>query len=227
MSGAHASPSRIHLVAASLRWSGAGRIVARTAGFNVAATAAAGLGGIVLARAVGPTVRGEYAAITAWFGIALMVGSMGQPAALCFHVARNPLRAREYVATSRAMMLFTGTVALVSGMLLAPVLAHGVAAVSLGYRIAFGTSIVAFVGASYTCSLQARDLIRWNVVRVSQPVLGLIAIGVLWRLRLLTLDKALIVLSGSMLLQLGWAYLSCRRLHPQKTVRRLGPVRQG
>ena len=120
VSGAHAAPSRIQLVAATLRWPGVGRSIARTAGFNVAATAAAGLGGIILARAVGPTVRGEYAAITAWFGIALMVGGMGQPGALCFHVARDPLRAREYVATSRAMMLATGTVVLVSGMLLGP-----------------------------------------------------------------------------------------------------------
>ena len=121
------------------------------------------------------------------------------------------MRAREYVATSRAMMLVTGGVALVAGILLAAVLAHGVAAVFIGYRIAFGTSIVAFVGASYTSSLQARDLQRWNVVRVSQPVLSVIAIGVLWRLRLLTLDIALVVLSGTMVLQLGWAYVSCRR----------------
>ena len=139
MSGAHTAPSRIQLLATSVRWPGIGRSIARTAGFNVASTAAAGLGGIILARAVGPTVRGEYAAITAWFGIALMVGGMGQPAALCFYVARDPLRAREYVATSRAMMLTTGTIALVAGILLAPLLAHGIAAVSLGYRIAFGT----------------------------------------------------------------------------------------
>lgn len=210
MSGIHAAPSRIQTVAATVRRSGAGRSIAQTAGFNVAATAAAGLGGIILARAVGPTVRGEYAAITAWFGFVLLVGGMGQPGALCFHVARDPLRAREYVATSRAIMLTTGTVVLVSGMLLAPVLAHG-AAVSLGYRIAFGTSIMAFVGGSYTFSLQARDLHRWNVARLTQPVLSLIAIGVLWRLGLLTLDKALIVLSGTMLFQLGWAYVSCRR----------------
>ena len=211
MSGAHAAPSRIQLLATSVRWPGIGRSIARTAGFNVASAAAAGLGGIILARTVGPTVRGEYAAITAWFGVALMIGGMGQPAALCFYVARDPLRAREYVATSRAMMLTTGTIALVSGILLAPLLAHGVAAVSLGYRIAFGTSIVAFVGASYTFSLQARDLSKWNVVRVSQPALSVIAFVVLWRLRLLTLDIALVVLSATMVLQLGWAYASCRR----------------
>ena len=211
MSGTHAAPGRIQLLTASLRWSTIGRSIARTAGFNVAATAAAGLGGIILARTLGPAGRGEYAAITAWFGVALMIGGMGQPAALCFYVARDPLRAREYVATSRAMMLITGTIALVSGILLAPLLAHGVAAVSLGYRIAFGTSIVAFVGASYTFSLQARDLRKWNVVRVSQPVLSVISFIALWRLRLLTLDNALVVLSATMLLQLGWAYVSCRR----------------
>jgi O-antigen/teichoic acid export membrane protein len=211
VSGAHTASGRVQFLVTTVRRPGTARSIARTAGFNVASTAAAGLGGILLARAVGPAVRGEYAAITSWFGIALMIGGMGQPAALCFYVARDPLRAREYVATSRAMMLITGTIVLAAGLLLAPVLAHGAAAVSLGYRIAFASSIVAFVGASYTFSLQARDLNRWNVVRVSQPVLSLIAIGALWRLGLLTLDNALIVLSGSMLLQLGWAYVSCRR----------------
>jgi O-antigen/teichoic acid export membrane protein len=174
-------------------------------------TVAAGVAGIVLARTLGPTVRGEYAAITAWFGIALMVGGMGQPAALCFYVARDPQRAREYVATSRAMMLTTGALTIAGGMLLAPLLAHGDAEVTVGYRIAFGASIMAYVGASYTFSLQARDLQRWNLVRVSQPVLSLIGIGVLWWLRALTLDAALTVLAATMLLQLGWAYHSCRQ----------------
>jgi O-antigen/teichoic acid export membrane protein len=188
-----------------------GRSIARTAGFNVASTVAAGLGGVILARALGPTIRGEYAAVTAWFGIAQMVGAMGQPAALCFYVAREPSHsARDYVATSRAMMLTTGVLAMTAGMLLAPVLSHGNPELTDGYRIAFGASIVAFVGASYTYALQARHLQRWNVVRVSQPVLALVATVALWRLRLFTLDTALLVLAGTLLLQLAWAYRSCQ-----------------
>jgi O-antigen/teichoic acid export membrane protein len=178
----------------------------------MASAVAAGLGGILLARTVGPTVRGEYAAITAWFGIALMVGGMGQPAALCFYVASDPLRARQYVATSRAMMLSTGAIALLAGMLLAPLLSRGNPGVANGYRIVFGASIVAFVGASYTFSLQARDLHRWNVVRVSQPVLSVLAMGLLWSLHLLTLRTALLVVAATMLLQLLWAYRCCRRV---------------
>jgi O-antigen/teichoic acid export membrane protein len=208
---AHAAPSRLHSAAASVRAPGLIHNVARTAGFNVTSAVAAGLGGIVIARTLGPALRGDYAAITAWFGVALMVGGMGQPAALCFHVARDPLNARAYVATSRGLMLVTGAVALTSGMLIAPVLGHGDPEVINGYRIALGTSILAFVGASYTFSLQARDLARWNLVRVSQPLLSVIAIAALWALRRLTLESVLVVLAATMLLQLAWAYLSCRQ----------------
>ena len=186
------------------------RSIARTAGFNLASALAAGLGGIIFARVAGPTVRGDYAAVTSWFGVALTLGGMGQPAALCFHVAKDPGHAREYVATSRAMMLVTGTLSLTAGMLLAPLLAHGDSGVARAYQIAFGASILAFVGASYTFSLQARDLRKWNVVRVSQPVMCVVAYVVLWRLRMLTLDSAMAVLALTMLVQLIWAYRACR-----------------
>ena len=76
--------------AATLRWPGTGRTVASTAAFNMALFGALGLGGVLLARTLGPTARGEYAAITAWLDVALIIGQCGQPAALCFYVARDP-----------------------------------------------------------------------------------------------------------------------------------------
>jgi O-antigen/teichoic acid export membrane protein len=187
-----------------------GRQVAGTAGYNVAAAAAAGLGGIIIARTLGPDLRGEYAAVTAWFGVTLIIGDMGQPAALCYYVAHDPANARGYVATSRAMMVATGTIALVGGILLAPHLARGHPGLTEAYRIAFSISIVAYVGASYTFSLQAVNLNWWNTVRISQPALSLAAIVALWRLRMLTLNTALVVLALTMLVQLGWAYYRCR-----------------
>ena len=90
MSGLHTAPGRFVEIATALHLPGIGRRIVRTAGFNVVSAAAAGLGGIILARELGPTVHGEYAAITAWFGVALMVGDLGQPAALCSYVARDP-----------------------------------------------------------------------------------------------------------------------------------------
>jgi O-antigen/teichoic acid export membrane protein len=206
-------PSRLEYAWAAtrkVRGSSSGRSVMRTAGFNVAATAAAGLGGVIIARTLGPTGRGDYAAVTSWFGIVLIIGGLGQPAALCFHVSRHPGQAREYVATARAMMLATGVLAMTLGILLAPVLAHGDGELADAYRIAFGASLITFVAASYTFSLQAKDIRRWNIVRLAQPLLSLAAIVVLRMLRELTLDDSMVILAGTMLAQFGWAYYACR-----------------
>jgi O-antigen/teichoic acid export membrane protein len=208
----HAELRRLRGYATAVRRPGFAHTVARTAVFNIASAVVAGAGGVLVARVLGPTIRGEYAAITSWFGVVLMIGGMGQPAALCFYVSRDPLRARDYVGTSRAMMMTTGLAALAIGLVMAPYLAHGRSAEALGYRIAFGASMVSFVGASYTFSLQARALHRWNLVRITQPVLSLIAIVIAWRLRLLTLDSAIVVLAVTTLLQLCWAYYCCRRV---------------
>jgi O-antigen/teichoic acid export membrane protein len=219
----HAAPTRLHGLTTAVRRPGSGQAIARTAGFNFASAAVAGLGGIVVARALGPTVRGEYAAIIVWLGIVQMFGGMGQPAALCFYVARDPERGSDYAATSRTMMLTTGALALAAGMLLAPLLSHGRPDMVVGYQIAFGSSIISFVAASYTFSLQARDLHRWNVVRLSQPLLGFIAVIALWLLRLLTLDTAVVAVAATNFAQLLWAYRCCRctRLAPGRTRARL------
>jgi O-antigen/teichoic acid export membrane protein len=206
-----AAQGRIRGLATGFRWQGTSGRIALTAGCNMAATGAAGLGGIVIARVLGPVVRGEYAAITAWFGVALMTGELGQLAAVCFHVSHDGARARDYIATSRVMMLVTGAVALIAGMALAPVLSHGNAGLATGYRIAFAATVVAFLGTTYIAALQARDLGAWNAVRVSQPVLSMLAIVVMWRLGLLTLDSALVALGVTMSLQLWLSYQRCRR----------------
>lgn len=191
--------------------SGVGRDVMQTAGFNMTAMLAAGLGGVILARVLGPTMRGEYAAVTAWFGVVCSIGDIGQPAALCFYVARDPCHAPDYVATSRAMMLAMGALTVTSGMLLAPLLARGNPGLALGYRIAFSMSLVALVAGSYITALQPRDLRNWNVTRASRPLLGLIAIVSLGLVRRLTLNAALVVIAVTIAMQLCWAYRSCRR----------------
>ena len=201
---------RLAELLAVLRHHNVGRLVARTASYNLASVAAAGLGGIVVARALGPELRGEYAAVTAWSGLAIMIGEMGQPAAVCFFVAHDPGHARDYVASSRALMLITGTAALACGILLAPLLSRGNAALIVAYRIAFITLIVALSRSCYIFSLQARDLRMWNTTWAIQPVLSLACFVALWRLRLLTLDSALIVTAVTLLAQFGWAYGRCR-----------------
>ena len=205
----HAASGRLRVLATRLRQPGMGRLMVQTAGFNVGANLAAAVGGVIFARAVGPAVRGEYAAVTSWFGVAFTLGEMGQPGALCYYVAQDPRQARGYVATSRTMMLATGVLTLAVGLVLAPVLAHGNPGLTIAYRFAFAGLIVALVGDSYTSALQARNLDRWNVVRLSQPALALVAMGGLYLLRALTIYTALGVVTGTLTIKLGWAYLDC------------------
>jgi O-antigen/teichoic acid export membrane protein len=185
--------------------------IARTACFNSASAAAAALSGVIVARTVGPAVRGQYAAVTSWFGVLLLAGELGQSAAVCFYVARDPRRARGYVATSRAMMMVTGSCALCAGLVVAPVLAHGSPQLAAAYRVVFCGSVIAFIGAAYTFSLQATSTRRWNLVRVSQPVLALTMIIVARLLDHLTISTAIGAMLASMTLQLGYAYYWCRR----------------
>jgi O-antigen/teichoic acid export membrane protein len=185
--------------------------IARTACFNSASAAAAALSGVIVARTVGPAVRGEYAAVTSWFGVLLLAGELGQSAAVCYYVASDPPRARGYVATSRAMMMVTGTCALLAGLVVAPVLAHGNPQLTSAYRVVFGGSVIAFIGTGYTFSLQATSTRRWNLVRVSQPALALAMIISARLLGHLTLGTAIGAMLASMAFQLCYAYCLCRR----------------
>lgn len=220
---AHRKAGGLRPLGARLGLPGIGRPVVMTAASNIAMTAAGAFGGIIIARSTGSTVRGEYSAVTSWLGIAIILGEFGQPIALCFYVARDSQRAREYLSTSRAMMVATGVVALAVGWALAPVLSRGRPELTLAYRIAFCCLLIQCVGDSYTWALMARAFHLWNRIRVAQSLVYLTALGVLWRLRLLTLDTVLISLTGSLLIQLGWSYWACRRtdLVPGRFTRQL------
>ncbi|MGH3326860.1 MAG: oligosaccharide flippase family protein [Streptomycetales bacterium] len=190
------------------------RNVATTAICNIAMAAVAALAGVIVARSAGPHVRGEYAAVMAWFGAVLVVGQLGQTAATTFFVAREPQRAPDYLATSRNMMVTSGGITLFLGCLAAPLLAHGDATLTWAFRLMFTTSLVSFVGASYTFSLQATCVPWWNLARVSQPILFVAALLTLHLTDRLGLITALGALSMTIVVQTVLAYRICgmRRL---------------
>ncbi|NEE00184.1 oligosaccharide flippase family protein [Phytoactinopolyspora halotolerans] len=188
-----------------------GRTVARTSVCNAATVGAAGLAGIVVARALGPSVRGEYAAIMAWFGVVLVIGQLGQTAATTFFVARERDRAAEYVSTSRNLMVASGVLTLGIGMVVAPLLSSGSGAATAGYRLMFATCLISFVGASYVFSLQATNLAWWNVVRMTQPVAYVTILAALHLAGQLELMTVLAVLSGTTVAQTVLAYWLCAR----------------
>lgn len=188
-----------------------GRNVATTAVANLVSTGTAGVTGIVIARTLGPAGRGEYAAIVTWFGVILVVGELGQTAATTYFVAREPRRAPAYLATARTVMLASGSVVLVLGIILAPLLAPGDSEMVRGYRLMFAACVASFIAASYIFSLQAVHIEHWNVARVAQPAGFLLAVVLLDLAGHLGLMSTLAALVGTIVAQTALAWWLCGR----------------
>lgn len=189
-----------------------GRVVARTALCNAVAALAAGVSGALIARALGPAQRGEYAAITAWLLIGFTLGDLGQTAATTFHVARRAHQRQAVLATSRLLTAVSAAVMLAVGLWLTsrPLGEHTGSGVE--YRLAVVTCCLMVLGFSCTAALQAVDLARWNVVRTVQPVAYLLVVSALWTAGRLTLGTALLALLVTVLAQTLLAYGFCRGL---------------
>jgi antigen flippase len=211
LDGAPGTATRLGVLRARLSRPGIGRSIAQTAGFSIAATVAGSLSGVLIARVTGPTMRGEYTAVTSWLGITTMLCELGQTLSLCYFVAHDPWQARAYTATSRTMMLVGGMLGTMGGLILAPVLAHGHPGLTMAYRIAFLGVFISCAADGCMFALMGSALTLWNKARISQPLVAFAAIIVLWRVRQLTLDTALVVLLGSLLVQFAWSYWGCRR----------------
>jgi len=171
-----AGPSRLRRSLRRVRRPGHARTVAATALVNVGSTVVAAAAGVVLARSLGPSDRGDYAAVMAWFGVVLIIGELGQTAATTYYVARHPENAKDYTATARVMMTITGGFTAGVGFLVAPLLAQGDADLLNAYRVVFVVCLPVFVGSSYSFALQGVSITKWNVMRISQPIayLGLV-----------------------------------------------------
>ncbi len=91
-----------------------------TIGANVLLAVSGGLTGILLARALGPTGRGELAAIVVWPGILLTLGGLGVPHTIAYFVARRPLEAGRVYANALALGVIQCVVLAVCGFFLVP-----------------------------------------------------------------------------------------------------------
>lgn len=211
-SGQEATRARVWLLFARLRARGQIRLLLATAMVNVGSTVLVALSGIVLARALGPADRGDFAAVSSWFGLVLIIGELGQTAATTYFIARQPERAQAVTATSRVMITVSGFITAGIGFLLAPVLAHGDADLALSYRLVFLACLPVFVGASYSFALQATRLAHWNWMRFAQPAAYLTAVVVLQVGGWLSLVSASAVLAGTVSAQAMLAYLMARSL---------------
>ncbi len=142
--------------------------------------------GVLAARLLGPTGRGELAAIQMWPSFIATMAMLGLPEALVYFCAREPDRAGRYLGSAVTLALVSSLPFTTAGYFLVPVLLAAqpaeVVAVSRWYFLL--VPLFALVGLPYHPLRGRQDFVRWNALRLL-PSLGWVLVLVLaWTLGL-------------------------------------------
>jgi O-antigen/teichoic acid export membrane protein len=158
--------------------------------------------GVILARTLGPSGRGELAAVVLWPTMLWTVGNLGVVDSVTFHSARRTAPQRSIVSTSLAIALVQSAVLVAIGLVLVPlVLAKQEASVVRDCMI-FLASIPTSLVTLYLASVLngTHRFVPFNVVRATVflgNAAGLVALAIASEL---TVTSAMIAYLGSQVL---------------------------
>ncbi len=196
--------------------------VAGTALSNVVVTSLGTVGGLLIARSLGASLRGEFAAVMAWTTFVSSLLVFGLPQATCYWVSREPRDASATVLTASLLAFGLGLAVAAIGFAAAPLIARS-SAVLVGLRVLFGLMPLMMLSAVWGGALQSLRIKRWNLMRAVQPVSYLaLVVGFMWR-GSLTIETAIAGLIISLVLQFVAAASFTRPLLSLRA--RLAPVR--
>ncbi|MBC7632932.1 oligosaccharide flippase family protein [Aeromicrobium sp.] len=201
------------------------RTVGRTAGYNVLITGISAVTGVLLARWLGASGRGDYAATMAYLGLALIFFEVGLGSSVVYHVSRWRAVQADYVRTAAALLVPLAALAAVVAALVG-VFLFGDSPARRGAFLVLPLSIAfCFAGAPPSFALQAINLGRWNLVRLVQPVSFLML--VIGAQLVTSLDVVLVVnlLAATFAGQTALAWWLYRRVAGDSGRRRRGYVR--
>lgn len=200
--------------------------IARTATANVLISVLGGAGGLLLARGLGPTVRGQLVIVTTWPTFVGLIAAWGLPQATCFLVSKRPNERATIVSTGVAMSLVIGSIIAVAGWVLAPLIS-GDGGVITGLRVVFVLLPVYLMPGIWQAALQALDNRAWNRSRMVQPLFYFPAVFVLYISGRLTLLTGTAVFATSIALQAlitGWMALRVAPLLGRPSISLLRPL---
>lgn len=168
--------------------------------------------GVIVARSLGAEGRGHYAAIMAWFGLALVLGELGQSGAVTYHVSRYLRWSADLVKSSQTLMSVAGLLVTTCGLLASDLLAGGDSGVAAAYRVSFLGCLLNGIGAPFVYAMQATSIRSWNVIRLVQPGAYLLFIVFTVLVGRLDLFSLALILVASTCAQMLWAWRACTRL---------------
>lgn len=185
--------------------------VAGTAGVNVLIMFVGSVGGLLLARVLGPTQRGDLVTILLWPTTIGTVVSIGITESTCYWTSRRPDNAAAYMSAAIAASLATGFVVAACSPWIASLIARdSEVARYLALLLALTPAYIA--GGVWMSALQAKRISVWNLTRSTQPLLYLVAIVFLWALKWLSLETAAAVFAISLLVQTTYSAIAADRM---------------
>ena len=197
------------------------REIATTVAANIIISAIGSLGGILLARFLGPTQRGNLAIILQWPAMVGSLASLGITQSTCYFVSKMRNISRNIVATAAMCALVTGLVVALIG----PFISFGIGRdkeVIYLLIFVFLLSPIYISGGVWQSALQSIRITTWNVARLIQPTLYLLCIMIFWTLGRLTLLEVVSSFAISLIFQTVFSFWSTR-----ETIGKRGRVQRG
>jgi O-antigen/teichoic acid export membrane protein len=192
------------------------RHVFGTAGTNLLITGIGGMGGLILARSLGPANVGRLVPVIQWPAMIASFASLGLTQAVTFHVSRAETseQADTYIGTGVVACLITGALIAVFAWPLARMLGSHEHVETLVF-VTLLLSPVYIVGGFWNSALQAVDIFGFNVTRAVQPVAYFIGVAGLAAAGGLRLGTVVATLVSAQALMIVCLYpLAARRFRP-------------
>ena len=164
-----------------------GTHVGITMGTNVALMLLGLATSTLAARLLGPTGRGELAAIQIWPTAIASIAMLGMPEALVYFSGRFPTQAGRYLSSSIALILLACPLFITIGYWAMPVLlsaqADWIVHAARWYLLLI-IPIFAFVGMAFHPLRGRSDFAVWNILRLGLPIgwLIILLIATIFRL---------------------------------------------
>ena len=160
------------------RASAVGRQFSGTFGTNVAIAALGFVTGSISARVLGPSGRGELAAIQTIPGLLGWVAVLGVPNAVAYYVARTPDQRRDVFSTGLALSAALSALGVLAGVLLVPwILGSQTAATRASARLYLVLIPLLALQHPAVMGLWAMQRFRvWNALRIAPSLCWLAAL---------------------------------------------------
>ena len=178
------------------------RKVAATAATNVFLALIGGVGGVLLARVLGTSARGDLVVVAIWPAILGTFAAMGLTSATCYWISREPDQAPDFLTLATAGGVASGLLLAALGVSIAPHIGSS-NEVHRYLLIMLLLSPIYLVAGVWVAALQAVDILRWNLARSLQPVVYLLLTVALIVAHRLTLASASLALGASTVCSLG------------------------